>query len=114
MPEINAFDQFNGSSVTGTVIALPAKTTLIRARLSCYTWFSSQNTTTTFQGAPPNTLLGISYVPHGTVVPLVSPATWTNGDCYIVGPGRLLCYHRQLIEDRGQIPVFTYLQHVYS
>lgn len=114
MGRVLAYDQFGGSTVTTGVFNAPAGTTLLKARLACYTSFSSQNTTTTFQFAPPNTLLGISWVAHGTAVPLVDNTNWKASEWYIAGPGELDCYDRQFTEDRGQTPVFTYLQHTYA
>lgn len=114
MGRVLAYDQFGGSTFTGGVASLPAGTTLLKARLACYTSFSSNNTTLTFQFAPPNTLLGISWVAHGTTVPLVDNTNWKQSEWYIAGPGELVAFDRQLIFDRGQTPVFLSLQHTYS
>lgn len=114
MSVVVAYDQLNINSFATTVFAAPAGTTLLKARLACYTSFSSQNTTVTFQFSPPNTILGISWVAHGTAVPIIDETNWKQSEWYIAGPGELDVYDRQIIEDRGQTPVFTYLQHTYA
>lgn len=114
MGRVLAYDQFNGSTFTGGVFNAPAGTTLLKARLTAFTWMATHNTTVTYQGAPPNTLLGISWVAHGTVVPLVDTTNWKTSTWYIAGPGELDNYDSFANLDRGQTPPFLYRENVYA
>lgn len=114
MSRVLAYDQLNINSFATTVAALPAGSTLLKARLACYTSFSSQNTSVVFQFSPPNTILGISWVAHGTSVPIIDESNWKQSEWYVAGPGELDVYDRQNILDRGQTPPFLYLQHTYA
>lgn len=114
MGRVLAYDQFNAASAAVGVASLPAGSTLLKARLACYTWFSSQNTTQTYQGAPPNTVLGISWVPHGTAVPIVDETNWRGSEWYVAGPGEMTAIDRWLYIDKQQAPNFLTLQHHYA
>lgn len=94
MSLVLAYDQFNGSTFTGGVANLAAGTTLLKARLAAYTSFPSEATPPSVVFAPPNTLLGISFVAHGTSVPLVSTSNWKTSTWYIAGPGELTAMSR--------------------
>lgn len=114
MTQVVKWDQANVSSLGVGVFNAPAGSTLLGAKLSCYTWFFFTSSPPVIQGAPPNTMLGVSWVPHGTVVPIVSPSNWVNGDWYIAGPGRLLAQERWTYTDMGATPNILYVQHTYS
>lgn len=114
MGRVLAYDQFSTANLTTGVANLGAGSTLLKARLACYTAFSTQNTSVVFQFAPPNTILGISWVAHGTAVPTIDETNWKTSTWYVAGPGEMDAFDRQLILDRGQTPPFTYAQHTYA
>lgn len=114
MPTVVNWDQTNVSSFALGAASPPAGSTLLKAKLTCYTWFFSESSPPIIQGAPPNTLLGIAWVPHGTVIPVVDPTNWKNGDWYIAGPGRLIAHDRWTYTDLGATPNKLYVQHVYA
>lgn len=114
MGRVLAYDQFNGSTFTGGVFNAPAGTTLLKARLACYTAFLSFSAPPNFQFAPPNTILGISWVSHGTVVPLITTANWKTATWYVAGPGELTSFNRAANVDTTPTPNALNVHHVYS
>lgn len=95
-------------------VTMPAGTTLIRARLACYTYYDSHNTTRTFQVAPPNTLLGVYWKATGGTVPLITDANRTNSEWYVAGYGELDVFDRMAIFDTSVTPPFLDIQTTYA
>lgn len=114
MSLVLAYDQANVNSLATGVANLPAGATLIKAKLSCYTWFPSDIAGNITQGAPPNTLLGIAYVAHGTAIPVVTTANWKTSTFIIAGPGKLLAYDRWAINGEPADSAHVFVQHTYS
>lgn len=109
-----AYDQFNGSTFTSGVANLPANSVLMRARLAAYTFVNGVRTDGLIDEAPPNTLLGISWVTHGTAVPLITTANWKQSEWVVAGPGELVCMDRWCFINQQITPNQVNLQHVYS
>lgn len=114
MSIVLAWDQAGVASLAIGVANLPANSTLLKAKLSCYTWFSSDIGTDQVQGAPPNTLLAISWAAHGTTIPIVTTTNWKASPFIIAGPGRLLAYDRWTVVGTPADTAHTFVQHVYS
>lgn len=114
MSVVLAYDQFNASTFTTGVFNAPAGTTLLRAKLTSYTFVYSQRNDAISDFAPPNTILGISWVPHGTAVPLITTANWKTSTWYIAGFGQLIVMDRWSFVDDTVGSSFNNLQHVYS
>lgn len=114
MANVTAFGQVSGSTAQVGLAAFPAGSTLLKARLACYTWFASDNGTYVFQQAPPNTLLGISWRPSGNSPELVSTSNWSDSTWYASGPGELDVFDRWTYVDTAASPPHVYLQHVYA
>lgn len=109
-----AYDQANVTSLALGAANLPANSTLLRAKLSCYTWFASDIGTNIIQGAPPNTLLAIAYGAHPLTIPVVTTANWKASPFIIAGPGRMLAFDRWTIDGEPADSAHVFVQHVYS
>lgn len=114
MPVQLAYNSVNGSTVQQGLTALPAGVTLLHAKLTVYTWFSSHAGSLVIQGAPPNTILGISNRASGVAPELVDFTNWTDSTWYIAGPGRLLCFDRWAFPDLQSTPNTVDVQHTYT
>lgn len=117
MGRVLAYDQISTANLGLGVANLPAGSTLLKARLACYTSFQTNNTTVTFQFAPPNTVLGISWVPHGTTVPIIDETNWKTSTWYTAGFGELDCIDSWIVLDRVATPNtinshVTYASHI--
>lgn len=109
-----SFGQVTAATQQVGLAAFPAGSTLLKARLACYTMFGSYNTFTSVQQAPPNTLLGISWRPSGNSPELVSTSNWTDSTWYVAGPGELDVFDRWTAFNDSQAPTEMYVQHVYA
>ena len=96
------------------IATLPAGTSLLRARLTCYTYIDTHNTTRTFQISPPNTLLGVYWKATGGAVPLITDATMGNPEWYVAGYGELQSMDRGGMLDTSVSPAFIDIQSTYS
>ena len=114
MSLVLGYDQFNGSTVTTGLANLPAGAALLKARLAAYTFVNGVRTDGLIDEAPPNTILGISWVPHGTSVPLITTANWKTSTWIVAGPGELTAMDRWCVVFRDVTPNQVNLQHVYS
>lgn len=114
MSHFRAFGQDNVSTLQIGFSALPAGATILRARLHVYTWFSSHEGSLTFQGAPPNTILGISNRAAGVAPELVDFTNWGDATWYVAGPGRLVAFDRWAYPDIASTPNTVDVQHVYA
>lgn len=114
MGRVLAYDQLNASTFATGVANLPAGSTLLKARLACYTWFASEVAPPVVQHAPPNTLLGIAWVAHGTAIPVVTSANWKTSTWYVAGPGEMTVMDRAFWLDEGQTPSKVFLEHVFA
>lgn len=109
-----AYDQVNAPTIQAGLSAMPAGSTLLKARLACFTWFSSRTSPATLQEAPPNTLLGISLRAAGTAPELITTANWKDATWYIAGVGELLAYDRWTEENDTVTPNVRNVEHTYS
>lgn len=114
MPVGHVANQAAGATQQISVATMPAGTTLIRARLACYTYVETNNLIVGIQVAPANTLLGVYWKATGSAVPLVTPANMTNSQWYVAGFGEMDVFSRTIQIDRGQVPVFTEAQMTYA
>ena len=91
-----ATGQDSEATYTVLVSALPAGTTLSAVEFTCTTTFLLDGSDTQLPGfAPPNTLLGVAWIPHGDTIPVVSESNWTNSEWYVAGFGELTYEHSE-------------------
>jgi hypothetical protein len=84
------FEQIEDTTYTDVVDALPAGTTLLGVEFWCTTSYAVDGTESGFMPfAPPNTLLGVSWAPHGTTIPVVAESNITDALWYVAGFGKV-------------------------
>jgi hypothetical protein len=104
----------HGPTDQEAIATMPAGTTLLRARLACYTWFSVAPSPVVVASGPPATLLGVYWKATGSAVPLITAANMTNSEWYVSGWGELTVMDRAIVNSPQSVPAFFNAQHTYS
>lgn len=104
MTKFRDYAQVSGPTVQIGYAAIPAGSTLLRARLACETWFSSNNASAVFQNAPPNTIMGISWRAAGVAPELITDADSKDATWYIAGYGITTAVSDWVVDDTTTTP----------
>jgi hypothetical protein len=106
--------QVHSATDQAIVTTLAAGSSLLRARLSCYTSFVSSVNTAAIQFAPANTLFGIYWAATGGTIPLITTANRANSIWYVSGYGEMTAFDRSIVFAFSPAPAFTNVQHNYA
>lgn len=104
MTKFRDYAQVSGPTLQIGYAAMPAGSTLLQARLTCETWFSSTNASGVIQNAPPNTIMGISLRAAGVAPELITDANSKDGTWYIAGYGVTTAVSDLLTDDTSTTP----------